>query len=279
MSVKCEDFPCKIKQKTGLKILLIKKDGYEPAEKFATVKRGKETVVSVNLIRIAGLKEIKEFPQTVPKYEYKLVEDETIKNQKLVEVGDKYERAIVFFPNGIKNPKIFVDKNMLLVVDDENGFTVGYSVNVYSKERKVIGGDNMENITDAKVSPDGKWVVYSIKGSDLLWMANEKGEYRQLSVTAKVSQTVWTNENTLIFSTTRKEVLSGAKDEIGRDKVTFKEFSIAKNYLFGFYNPEMDYYSKIGRFPLDEAPDNMMVLGSGSEFYFSSGGKKYSVGL
>lgn len=279
IQVDCEKSPCKIKQKAGEKMVLVSKDAYEIFETNIDVKRGKDTELKADLVKIPSIQKIDQLPKKGEEKSYKLISDQKSKMQKLVEANDKYETPIVFFSNDIKNPKIFGNNSTVFIVNREGTNTVAYKVNVNTKGRTILKGNNFEKIVNGMWSQDGEYFVYSVANSDYLWLVSETVSSKRLKIAGKIPQATWNINDDLIFATNQEEEVNGTKDKYGREKITLKENRITEKYLFGIYDPKNDTYSRMGRFEFNDPPINLFTSGNGRELYFESGKEKYEIEL
>jgi len=279
MKIECTKSPCEIKQRAGEKTIIISKDNYETFETSIDVKRGDNTELKANLIKVPTLQKVEELPEKGEEVSYKLVPDQKSKMQKLVDANDEYLTPIVYFSNDVKNPKIFGSATTVFVVNREGSNTVAYKVNINTKTRTSLKGSNFEKIVNGMWSKEGGYFVYSVTNSDFLWIVSEGQSAKSLKIISKIPQATWNINNDLIFATNQEEDSTGSKDKYGRNEIILKESEIEGKYLFGIYDPAKDTYSRMERFDLDEPPINLFTAGNGKVLYFESGENKYKIEL
>lgn len=275
----CNSSPCTVTQRTGLKELIISREGYESIIVDADVKLWRETELTLDFELIPDVTVTDVFPDETALPAYELVIDDNTRMQKLVKSGDPIRAALAFFPTEMDKTRIFGSKQTVLLVNQKNSGTVAYLVDLAAQKKRSINYD-FTSLVNGKWSMDGRYFVFNELGKSQLSIMDNSGKIIKTKVITGISQVGWSSDGRLVFATLQSDSLGGATDSGGFNIITLSGEKNGEYYLFGFYDPAENTYSKIGRFPeIPKAPRDLVLLGNGRELYFRYGRENFKINL
>lgn len=266
-TINCTLSPCEIKQKRGIKDLIIRKENYETLVLSATVKLWRTVDFPVQFKLTPQITKAENWPDDSDYVEYKLVLDTRNGMQKLIRADDDRGIPIVYFPDSLTEAKLIGSAGFVLAVSDEDI----YKVNVQSKTRQKILAADFKGVTDGKWSLDGKYFAFTVEGSDYVWLLDNTDKTMKLNLAVTADQFAWTYDNSLIFVTDQ-----AYKSEAGG--VALLSEKSPDSFTFGFYYPDKNSYTRIETFSeISSMPTQLTTTASGNAVYFRSGEENFKI--
>jgi hypothetical protein len=194
----CKVSPCEIVGKIGEKNFFVKKEGYKTEITSVDFKLWRTVEKTIDL------KLIPRFSQTdkevsEEKTEYSFVIDGSNQMQKMVDVSDKDQTAIVYFPKRLENPVAFGNKKIALVIDAKDSKEI-YKIDILKKTKQQLkNGDQLKNLVAGKWSFDNKYFVMAFLRQPNLWLMDEEGNIEQTNIKTHINLATWNSANRLIF--------------------------------------------------------------------------------
>lgn len=263
-SVECTSSPCEIKAKTGQKSLILSKLDREGVFLSPSVTLWATTELFIEFKIKPYIVETDQSPKAPALHQYSIIFDRNAQMQKLVNLDDSAENAIVYFQNQLVNPRIIPGEKYLLIFDKDI-----YKVDLQNKSRSKLAA--IPNLKDAKWSPDGKYLIFSKTNSLYLWLLNENKDIIQLDIFSDLAQAAFSYDSKLIFLT--EQSYSSEADSIKvLDQIS------SENITFGNYDPETNKYFLIESFAnIPSVPEKLIPTASGNEIYFQIAEQNFKV--
>lgn len=255
----CETSPCKLVQKSGLKDLILTKEGYRSVSTEVVVKLWKSVDLKVNFEINPYIQQTEVFPEIEEEIIYSIVFDKEKNIYKLVDSQDPQKNAIVFFQKEIASPLIFGSSSAVLIVDtsEENS---AYKVDTILFEREKIDNFDFRNIEKGTWSNDGENFAFSLSDSGSVWILNKDNIVSELYIKKENAIYTWAYNGNLLFVTNQNT-------ETGE---------VTSIYSFVEYNPLTSSYQNIGTFSeVISLPNLLIPANNGGIIYFQIGDIKY----
>lgn len=254
-SFSCPASPCEINSKTGLKQLILTKEGYESRLEEADVQLWQTLNLNVEFEIIPYIQTADTIPELEAQPNYEIIFDAQNQMYKLINSDNTQQTAIVYFQKEIENPQIFASQNTALIISA----TATYKINTIQKTREAISDPNLQNIEAGEWSNNQSNFVFSKTDSDFLWLLNANNTVKELTLN-KNSKYAWTYNNDLLFATQQNPT---------SDSLTF-----------GKYHPAENTYTEIRSFTeITQMPDSLIPASNGQIIYFQIGEIKYRLML
>ena len=278
-SFSCEDSPCEIKQKTGLKDLILSKEGYKTIITEAEVNLWRTTLLEIDFELIPKIAKTDNAPENENKIKYNLVMDEKNGMQKLVREDDGGGIAIVYFQKPLGDAKIFGSKNKALVLSKSGKMADVYEIDVREKTRGGVSDENLKKIINGAWSYDGKYFVFEKENSNHLWLFDSVvGAAKQLAVSGNVSKTSWIYDGGLVFVTDQGYKSESENGKYGENYIKLMDVKSVTTFIVGIYHPDEDSYTKIELTDkISKLPDKLIATGNGQNIYFKSGEEIFQI--
>lgn len=245
----CETSPCTLKIRSGQRLLIITKQGYEDFETQIKIPLfdSIEIIPDLKLIPILKSSDNFDIPE-YPSYEISINKENQM--QQLSQDGT----LITFFPNSLKDPIIYPGQNHLIVTDKHNA----YKVNLDSKEKTKIPKLYSAAFTWAQISPSGNYMAYTDHDSIQIKDFNTN-QVRKLTILSPSTLLTWTTEDTLLFATL--------------------DYPNSENTLIlGLYSPETeDYRILLETSQFTTLPENLYITPNLSEIFFIHDQKTFKI--
>lgn len=264
----CELSPCEIKQKRGLKDLLIRKEGYETIVTTARVKLWQSVGVPVEFQIIPQIIKTDFWPEVEDQVEYELVLDSKNGMQKLIKTNNERQTPVVYFPDSLNESTLIGSPDFVLIMSGNDV----YKVDVKSKTRNKIQAAFSGKIASGKWSIDGKYIALVQENSPYIWLLDESGNLKQLDLIANIDQVAWIYDNSLIFATDQSYRSTSQAGQYGNSYFELLAEKSTTGFTFGTYHPDEDAYSKIETFTeISAMPWDLTATATGDIVYFRSG--------
>lgn len=258
----CNDSPCELKAKTGTYQLITSKENFQQDITEINFKLWKTTDVTIAFKVNPYLEKTDVIPEKEKEFSYDIMFNEETKNYKLFEKSDNSKTALVYFPEEIKNPKIFGSKYSVIIVrsttsSPESTANSAYLVNLSTKTKTPLPDFKYAGITEWKFSPDGSFFQFKTSSSNYWWLL----DLSQKNINAPVQTTI---ESTL------------KTDWIYGDKIVF----ISQNFEVNLYSPKQNKLENLGAFPeIKEYPQSIIAGANGGVVYIETKDQKYKIVL
>jgi hypothetical protein len=278
-SFSCEDSPCEIKQKTGLKDLILSKEGHKTIITEAEVNLWRTTLLKIDFELIPKIAKTAFAPENQNETKYNLVMDDKNGMQKLVKEDDGSGIAIVYFQKPLKNAKIFGSKNKALILSKSVSAVDVYEIDIRKKTRNKISDENLGKIVDGAWSYDGKYFVFEKENSNHLWLFDSVvGAAKQLAVSGNVSKTSWIYDGGLVFVTDQGYKSESVGGKYGENYMKLMDVKSVTTFIVGIYHPDEDSYTKIELTDkISKMPDKLIATGNGQNIYFKLGEEIFQI--
>lgn len=269
----CPTSPCSIKIKSGYKDLLIKKDGFRSVVTSATVKLWGTVDLPLSFDIIPSVESADAIPDPQKKLEFDLVMDRGNNMQKLINKSNISSEALAYFPKPIRKFQIVGGKNSALILDLSLQDNPAYIVNFETKKREEVSQKDLSGMIDGNWSNDGKFLVFSKKNSNKLWMLNVATKnVSQLQLSTGIKQTSWSYNNNLVFVTDQ------AYSTVVENEINLLDTKSENGVTFGIYQAEIGKSEPIGNFPeILSLPDELIATSNGNTIYFKSDKKNFRI--
>ncbi len=268
----CDESPCEIKQKPGLKTLQISKEGFLSQIKTIDFKRWSTEEINLIFELEPYIEKIENFPAEQETPDYEMVFDEEKNMQKLVNKNDELSHALAYFPRSINADKIFGGDSAALIIT--TGKTI-YRVNFIKNTREKISG-MPDKILWGIWSPDAKSFVFKTEDSPLYWILNEDNGIWKLDLETESTRASWTYFNELVFITSQSTspvTRTGNYSNyvsVSSEKIT--------SFNLGYYHPGEDSYGKLSLFSdIKKLPDVLVPLSNNGEIYYKIGEENFKI--
>jgi hypothetical protein len=269
----CAVSPCSFKTKSGYQDLIIRKDGFRSIITSSTIKLWRTVELPLTFDIIPQVEVTEAIPDSQKALEYNLVMDRGNNMQKLVRKSNSLGEAMAYFPKPITKFEIIGGKNSALILDLNAIDNPAYIINFDTKKREEIAQYDLENIENGNWSGDGKFLVFSKKGSAGLWLLNASNKkISQLQLTTGLNQTSWAYGDNLVF------VSEQSYSTVGENEVKLLSSNAESGLTFGIYRAETDKYERIGNFAeVLSLPDELIATSNGNTVYFKSGEENFKI--
>ncbi len=265
----CNDSPCQIKQKTGAYQLIISKENFRQDVMEVNFKLWKTTDYTLIFKVNPYIEKTETVPEKEKEFSYEIMFDEETKSYKLFEKSDKGRNALAYFPQEIKNPKIFGSKYAIIVCEGTQTINTtatetitaalpqqkAYLINLSLKTKTLLPDFAYYTITESKFSPDGKYFQFKTSTSKYWWLMN-------LS-TKNISPPTQTK----IGSDLKTDWMYG-------DKIAL----ISQNFSISMYDIKQDKFENLGTFlEIKEYPQNIIAGANGGVIYIETKTQKFRI--
>lgn len=275
----CADSPCAIKQKTGLKDLVLSKEGYKTIITEAEVKLWRTTLLEIDFELIPKIAKTDKAPENENEVKYNLVMDNAAKMQKLVRKDGGSGVAIVYFQKPLKNAKIFGSKNKALIISGAGQGADVYEIDVREKTRNKISDENLKRVVAGAWSYDGKYFIFEKENSSHLWLFDSGSRSaKQLALSGDVKKTSWIYNGGLVFVTDQGYKNESGSGKYGENYIRLMDVKSVTTFIVGIYHPDEDSYTKIELTDkISKMPDELIATGNGQNIYFKSGEEIFQI--
>ena len=269
----CSTSPCLVKTKSGYKDLAIRKDGFRSIVTSAAVKIWGTVEVPLTFDIIPSVEATDEIPDSQKKLEFDLVMDRGNNMQKLINKSNISSEALAYFPKPILKFKIIGGKKSALILDLNSQDNPAYIVNFETKKREEISQKDLMDLVEGSWSSNGKFLLFTKKGSKNLWMLNVSNQnISQLNLSTGINQTSWSYDDNLVFVTEQ------AYYTIGENNINLLDEKSNTGATFGVYKANVGKYEPIGNFPeILSLPDEFIATSNGNTIYFKSDKKNFRI--
>ncbi len=269
----CPTSPCLVKTKSGYKDLAIRKDGFRSIVTSATVKIWGTVEVPLTFDIIPSVEATDEIPDSQKKLEFDLVMDRGNNMQKLINKSNISSEALAYFPKPILKFKIIGGKKSALILDLNSQDNPAYIVNFETKKREEISQKDLVDLVDGSWSNNGKFLLFTKKGSKNLWMLNVSNQnISQLKLSTEINQTSWSYDDHLVFVTEQ------TYSTIGENEINLVDEKSNTGVTFGLYKANVGKYEPIGNFPeILSLPDEFITTSNGNTIYFKIDKKNFRI--
>jgi hypothetical protein len=273
----CNVSPCVIKQKPGVRNLIVSKAEYESMLIEVEVKRWKTTEFQIEFKIKPYLSSTDRMPENDKEDSYEILFEDKTKMYKLINSNDLNEKALIYFQNEIKSPTIFASQNTALII--EKGTGVAYMADIKKGERKRID-DFYEEIVEGKWSGDGEYFAYTKENSNYIWILDKENEKTQTQIDKNKSRWTWTYDSKLLFVTSQLSSSTGGIGPSGENYINLTGETEDNLYIFGMYHPLEKAYTKIDESSeIASLPEKLVPTSNGSLIYFQIGENMYKLHL
>lgn len=265
----CINSPCEIKQKTGTSQLILSKENFQQSLLEINFKLWGTTDYTAIFKVNPYIEKTDIIPEKEKEFSYDIIFNEETKNYKLFEKSDKEKTALAYFPEEIKNAKIFGSKYTAIIVrSTTSGISRGtestisstqspkaYLVNLSTKTKTTLPDFDYDKITEWKFSPDGTFFQFKTLDSNYWWIldlgAKEIGAPTQTKIESAL-KTDWVYGNKIVV--------------------------ISQNFSVILYNPKQDKSENLGTFPeIKEYPLNIIAATNGGVIYIETKTQKFRI--
>lgn len=262
----CNDSPCEIKQKTGTSQLIISKENFQQNLMEINFKLWGTTDYTAIFKVNPYIEKTDVIPEKEKEFSYDIMFDEETKNYKLFEKSDSSKTALTYFPEEIKNSKIFGSKYSVIVAEgsqtgNRTAVTTtqlplkAYLVNLSTKTKTPLPEFAYSTITESKFSPDGTFFQFKTLDSNYWWIMNLSGK----NITAP--------KQTKIESALKTDWIYG-------NKIVF----VNLNFGVNLYDPRKDSVESLGVFgDMKEYPLNIIAGSNGGVIYIETKSQKFRI--
>ncbi|MEK7548162.1 MAG: hypothetical protein AAB540_04670 [Patescibacteria group bacterium] len=275
----CENSPCEIRQKTGLKDLILSKEGYKIIITEADVGLWRTTLLDIDFELIPKIAKTDSAPENENEVKYNLVMDDGGGMQKLVKENSGSGIAIVYFQKPLVDAKIFGSKNKALILSKAGSVADVYEIDIREKTRNKISDENLKNVTDGTWSYDGKYFVFEKENSNHLWLFNSGSKAaKQLAVSSGVKKTSWVYNGGLVFVTDQGYKSESESGKYGENYIRLMDVKSVTTFIVGVYHPDEDSYTRVELTDkISKMPDELIATGNGQNIYFKSGEEIFQI--
>jgi len=265
----CNDSPCEIKQRTGTYQLIISKENFQQNLMEIKFKLWGSTDYTTTFKVNPYIEKTDVIPEKEKEISYDIMFDDETKNYKLFDKSDSTKTALAYFPEEIKNPKIFGSKYTAIIVRNTNsGIPRGaepiilstqtskaYLVNLSTKTKTPLPDFAYSSITESKFSSDGSFFQFKTPDSKYWWTMD-------LS-----SKTINAPKQTKIESELKTDWIYGNKIVL-----------ISQNFSVILYDPKQDKSENLGTFPdMQNYPINIIAGANGGVIYIETKAQKFRI--
>lgn len=263
----CNISPCEIRHKSENIDIILAKEGRKSIVENVKIPLWKTTFLSIEFEIVPYIIEAENIPVPEAEPVYEILKEAN--NYKLIRQGDSQQRAIVFFPKQIKDPKIFGSEKTALVIDRGSRPPNAYKVDLVFKEKESIEGFDFSNIENGQWSPDGSSFYFLESGKP--WVLNSENIATSLSLDLNRTRVEWTYQNSLLFVTDQDLQVAETSGKY-TNYVTPLSSKSVDSFSFGEYHPEEGNYTQIGNFSqVVELPSTLTPANNGKTIYFKIG--------
>lgn len=269
----CATTPCEITHKSGTIDIILAKEGKKSIVETVKIPLWKTANLNITFEMVPYITQSENLPELKPAPTYEILPEGT--NFKLVNQNDEQQRAIVFFPKQIKNPKIFGSEKTALIIDQGAIPPTAYKVDLILKDKERVEDFDFSNIENGQWSPDGN--NFSFRDNGLIKVLNTENKIHQLSLDLNRTNIAWTYQNSLLFVTDQDLQVT---DETGKytNYITPLSTKSLDSFSFGEYHPEEDSYTQIHNFSeIIERPSILIPANNGRTIYFQVGGVNFKL--
>ena len=265
----CNDSPCEIKQKTGTAQLIVSKENFQQNLMEIDFKLWAKSDYTAIFKVNPYIEKTDTIPEKDKEFSYDIMFDDETKSYKLFDKSDAEKIALTYFPEEIKNPKIFGSKYSVIIVrSTTSGISRGqkstissiqtqeaYLVNLSTKTKTPLPDFDFSFITEWKFSPDGSFFQFQTSDSNYWW-------------TMDLSQkTISTPTPTKIENTLKTDWIYG-------NKIVF----ISQNFSANIYDLRQDKFENLGTFSeMKEYPLNIIAGANGGVIYIETKNQKFRI--
>jgi|GEM_PF-3550462 len=262
----CLNSPCEIKQKTGTAQLIISKENFQQNLMPVNFKLWGTTDYTAIFKVNPYIEKTDVIPEKEKEFSYDIMFDEETKNYKLFEKSDKEKIALTYFPEEIKNSKIFGSKYSVIVAEgsqtgNRTAVTTtqpllkAYFVNLSTKTKTPLPEFAYSSITESKFSPDGSFFQFKTLDSSYWWTMDLSGKNISAPKQTKIESTLktdWINGNKIVF--------------------------VTQNFGVNLYDPKRDSAQSLGVFgDMKEYPLNIIAGSNGEVIYIETKTQKFRI--
>ena len=268
--IECQTSPCEISLGTGNHSAFISKSNYKDLFIESKIRLWKSTDINLSFQLLPSLIETDNLPSLSKSKNYGFEVDNN--GQKLVDTDDASSNAIVYFPKQLKEPKVFANGDYALVLGGN-----AYKVNTKANTREEIPVNSLIDISDAKWSMDGRYLIFSKKDALNLWLLDSKsGTSSQLDVSAPLKLAQWLYDDTLVFVTGQEYSSKGGFDSFGNGYTELLNTYSSQNFTVGFFYPNDASYSRLESFQ-KQMPEDLIAMANGESIYLKIGEKNFRI--
>ncbi len=273
----CETSPCITKQKSGIKDLIIYKEGYQVILDTVDVPLWRTVEYPIDFNIEPYLTAVDELPALLPPPNYLLTYAEENGMYKLVDEADSQNRPIVFFPKEVKEPRIFGSEKGALIIEGNSG--TAYKVNITQKQKGKIENNKLTDIETGIVSPNGKNFLFFREDFNKTFILNAQNELYELDLDRYSANFAWTSDDQLIFIT-NQEFQSTSSNGQYTNYIQPLDSTSPINYTFGFYHPEENSFSEITvTDQITAFPTALIPAGNNAKIYFNTADGNFALNL
>jgi hypothetical protein len=247
----CITSPCEIKAKIGTSQLIISKENFQQNSMEVDFKLWQKTDYNVTFKVNPYIEKTNVIPEKEKEFLYDIMFDSETKSYKLFEKSDEEKNALAYFPEEIKNPKIFGSKYSIIVSSQKNS----YLINLTLKTKTPLPDFAYSAITEYKFSPDGNFFQFKTPDSSYWWI---------MDLSAK---TISSPKQTKIENTLKTDWIYGNKIIL-----------VTQNFSVAVYEPIQDTFKNLGTFPeIKEYPQNIIAATNGGVIYIETKDQKLRI--
>jgi len=268
----CDKSPCEIRQKRGIKNLIMSKEGNEVLVAEVDVPLWGEVTKAIKFKVTPYMREVEEIPVEEGVKEFELTFDNTNKLYKLSEKNSIIDEAIVYFQKEIKSPVIYGNERSIIIIDGEKN--QAYRVDQPTNSREKIEGD-FEGITKGFWSEDGESFVFETEEGENISLLNKDNKIKELDIIKGRTIYEWAYDGALFFVTDQAFAPSTNVGEYS-DYISVVE-EVTTTFSFGIYHPDEDSYTQIKNSELVSLPSVLIPASNGKIIYVESEDKNYAL--